>query len=80
MSTTTTNVNVTFSIPENINTLLHALVEKRGLSRFVSSVLAHALEEKQQSLRAAYIAANKDPDRKSIIEDWAALDSEGWDE
>lgn len=29
-------VNVTFSIPENINFLLHSFVEKRGLSKFVT--------------------------------------------
>jgi hypothetical protein len=72
-------VNVTFSIPENINFLLHSLVEKRGLSRFVSETLERALREKQQSLKAAYVAANQDLDRKSTIEDWNSLDVDDWE-
>ncbi len=73
-------VHVTFSIPVEINNLLHAVVEKRGLSDFAAKALQKALDEERQSLKDAYAAANNDPDRKSILSDWEALDSEGWDE
>lgn len=72
-------VNVTFSIPEHTNVLLHSLVEKRRLSHFVATVIEKALEEKQQDLRAAYIAANSDLDRTNTLSDWSELESEDWD-
>lgn len=73
-------VHVTFSIPEEVNIKLHSFVEKRGLSEFATRALEKAIEEEQQNLKAAYAAANKDPDRQNAISDWAHLDVEGWDE
>lgn len=73
-------VHVTFSIPEEVNALLHSVVEKRGLSDFATKALEKALAEEQESLKQAYLAANKDPDRKKTIHDWASLENEGWDE
>ncbi len=71
--------NVTFSIPENVNMLLHSFVEKRGLSKFVTKAIEKALEEEKANLRAAYKEAENDPDLKETIDDWAALDGEEWD-
>lgn len=71
--------NVTFSIPENVNTLLHSFVEKRGLSKFVTKAIEKALEEEKAKLRAAYHEDENDPDVKETIKDWAALDGEDWD-
>jgi hypothetical protein len=75
----TKTVNVTFSIPENINDLLHSFVEKRGLSKFVTEAIKKALEIKKDDLKAAFKEAENDPDLKEIINDWAALDGEDWD-
>jgi hypothetical protein len=72
-------INVTFSIPENINTLLHAFVEKRGLSKFVTKAIEKALEDEKNHLKAAFREAENDPDLKETIDDWAALDGEDWD-
>lgn len=77
MSTKT--INVTFSIPENINMLLHSFVEKRGLSKFVTKAIEKALEEEKTDLKAAFRAAENDPDLKEIMDDWSALDGENWD-
>ena len=73
-------VNVTFSIPVELNNALHTLLERRGLSRFVAESLEKALLEKKNALRQAYIDANNDPDRNETIRDWEVLDVEGWDE
>lgn len=73
------NINVTFSLPADLNTLLHAYVSKRGLSRFVAEAIQKALDEKRQILRQAYIEARNDPDRLEIINDWKILDGEKWD-
>jgi len=72
-------VHVTFSIPEDVVDLLHSVVEKRGMSDFATRALEAALEEGQQSLKRAYLAANEDEDRKETIEDWSRLDGEGWE-
>lgn len=66
-------VKITFSIPEEVNTLLHFYVEKGGLSEFVTRALHRAIKEKQEILKAAYAAANKDLERKIIIDDWESL-------
>lgn len=73
------SVHVTFSIPENINILLHTFVEKRGLSKFVTKAIEKALEEEKNMLKAAYTEAENDPDLKETMDDWAALDGENWD-
>lgn len=73
-------VNVTFSIPESIHSLLHSLIEKRGMSQFVTRALERALEDERLSLKAAYTAASLDLDRNSLIEEWANLEGDGWDE
>ncbi|MFV0340165.1 MAG: hypothetical protein ACK5MA_05990 [Parachlamydiaceae bacterium] len=72
-------VNVTFSIPENINIALHRRVEKRGLSRFVTKAIEKALTEKHDTLKAAFRDAENDPNLKETMDDWAALDGEEWD-
>lgn len=71
-------INVTFSIPENINKRLHSSVEKRGLSKFVAKAIEDALEEEKNDLKAAYKAAENDVDLKNAIDDWAILDGEDW--
>ncbi len=71
-------VNVTFSIPENVNVLLHTFVEKRGLSKFVTKAIESALEKEKNMLKTAFREAENDPDVKETIADWAALDGEDW--
>ncbi len=73
-------IHVTFSIPTEVNILLHTKVERRMLSQFVSNAIKKALDEEGESLRAAYAAANDDPDRNEVIQDWDALDVGDWNE
>lgn len=72
----TKKVNVTFSIPNDVNILLHTLVKRRSMSQFVSSAIQKALDEEKESLKAAYIAANSDTARNEVISDWDALDKQ----
>jgi len=41
---------------------------------FVTQALEHALKEKKQALKEAYIQANKDTDRLKTIKEWQILD------
>jgi len=73
-------VNVTFSIPEHINILLHTFVEKRGLSKFVSKAIENAIDEEKNKLKAAFRQAenDSDPELDETMADWGALDGEDW--
>jgi hypothetical protein len=73
-------ISVTFSIPVELNNLLHSTVDRRKLSKFVAEALGQALKEKKQALKEAYIEANKDPDRLRTIKEWEVLDVEDWDD
>ena len=72
--------NVTFSIPTEIVSQLHAKVAKRELSKFATQAIVQALKEKNDLLKAAYAKANEDPDREEVLKDWTTLDLEGWDD
>jgi len=71
-------ITVTFSIPVELNNMLHSMIDRRKLSRFVVQALEHALNEKKQLLKEAYMQASKDADRIKIIKEWEVLDREGW--
>lgn len=71
--------NVTFSLPIEVVNLLHAKIGKRELSKFATRAIQKALTEEVDRLRAAYAAADKDPDRLETINDWASLDNEEWE-
>lgn len=72
-------INVTFSIPNDTHKALHSLVGQRKMSAFVTKVLDEALKHERESLRLAYIEAEKDPDRKSTIDDWKDIDRDDWE-
>jgi len=73
-------ISVTFSIPVELNNMLHSMIDRRKLSRFVTQALEHALNEQKQALKEAYLQASKDPDRLKTIKEWESLEGEGWDE
>ena len=73
-------ISVTFSIPEELNTQLHSVVEKRGLSAFVSNAIEQALEKEQHNLENAYKESNSDSNRVKLIEEWSQLDGEDWND
>ncbi len=81
--------NITFSIPEDLKAHLLAHVDKRGMSRFISSAIRKALEDeerkKESELDAAYEEANQDMDRLDALRDWDTtgdikdfVDDEDW--
>jgi hypothetical protein len=79
MKPTNKKISVTFSIPVDLNNVLHSVVDRRKLSHFVTEALEHALKEKKNALKQAYIQASKDKDRLKTIAEWQVLDQEGWE-
>lgn len=72
-------INVTFSLPPETHKLLRSLVGQRKMSSFVSKAIEDALKEKKEQLKAAYIEAEQDPERKKTLEEWSSLEVEGWE-
>jgi hypothetical protein len=72
--------NITFFMPQDLIEKVQSIAGKRGASKFVVRAVERAVEEEMNQLRAAYLAANKDPDRIKTIEEWSPLDIEDWDE
>jgi hypothetical protein len=72
-------INVTFSIPQETNNLLHSLISRRKMSKFVADVLHKALTEKKEALKKAYAEAEHDEDRRATLGDWQELDTGGWE-
>ncbi len=72
-------INVTFTIPVETNKLLHSVVGRRKISSFVTQALHKALKEELEALKEAYAQAEQDPDRRSTIKDWDAIEIEGWE-
>ncbi len=70
-------ISVTFSIPVELNTMLHSMIDRRKLSLFVAQALEQALQEKREALKKAYVQAYKDSDRIQTIKEWEALEGEG---
>lgn len=78
MKTPDKKISVTFSIPSELNNMLHSMVDRRKLSQFVAKALEQALNEKKQILKEAYRDASKDEDRLKTIKEWEFLDIEGF--
>ena len=49
------------------------------MSNFVVQAIDEALAKKAASLRSAYEAAEKDPARQEVLNDWKIFDGEGWE-
>lgn len=73
-------INVTFSLPVEINELLDSLIGRKHKSAFVAATLNKALAEKLEALKKEYREAEKDTDRNETIKAWKQIDAEGWDE
>ncbi len=72
-------INATFSIPEEMHKRLQSVIGQRKMSNFVVQAIDEALAKKAASLRSAYEAAEKDPARQEVLNDWKVFDGEGWE-
>ena len=67
-------INVTFSLPVEINELLDSLLGSKNKSAFVAEVLNKALHERMEALKKEYKEAEKDTDRVETIKAWQKND------
>ncbi len=72
------NKNITISLPEDLIIILKGMAGKRELSKFIAGIVRENIDQEKMNLEAAYKEAEKDQDRIETINDWSALDVEGW--
>jgi hypothetical protein len=48
------------------------------MSRFIAEAVQEKLRDRETDLAEEYRDAQKDPERQRVVDDWAALDTEGW--
>ncbi|MBI3508237.1 MAG: hypothetical protein HY069_01185 [Chlamydiia bacterium] len=70
-------VHQTFSIPADVYKELHTFVKRREMSRFVTEAIRKELLSKKETLRNAYLAANKDKGQKEAMTDWESTVADG---
>jgi metal-responsive CopG/Arc/MetJ family transcriptional regulator len=69
----------TYTIPEEVLAELNTFVEQRQRSRFVAEAIRMAVEIRKRELEDAYKEAAADRERNKEIEEWSAIDVEGWE-
>lgn len=71
---------ITLSFPVELNAILHHEIRRGEISRYVAEAVRKSLEEdrklKKQSLEAAYLEANQDPEREQTAKEWDVLDTD----
>ena len=73
-------INITVSMPGEIHEKLQSYVGKKKISSFVSMAVKNELDKQINELKMAYKEADKDPDRKKLIEEWDKITLENWNE
>lgn len=67
-------MRITLSIPDAIAKQFQASVPPRKRSRLVTALLTKELKRKENALKAACIAANRDKTLSKEIEEWQSFE------
>lgn len=68
--------HVTFTIPENIDYLLHTKVGKGQMSKFVTQAIWNALKNEEESLLQEFLEADKDPGNIELKANFNSIEGE----
>ncbi len=64
---------VTYTIPENLDAILHAKIGRGMISKFVTQALWDALKKEENSLLMEFLEADKDQGNIKIKNDFAGI-------
>lgn len=67
---------VTYTIPEQLDALLHAQVGRGKMSKFVTQALWDALKKDEESLIMEFLEADKDPGNIEVKDSFSKIESE----
>jgi len=67
---------VTYTIPKDLDAVLHAKVGRGRMSKFVTEALWEALRKDEESLLMEFLEADKDPGDKEARVDFSKMEGE----
>lgn len=67
---------VTYTIPENLDALLHAKVGRGRMSKFVTQALWDALKKEEGALLMEFLEADKDPGNIEVKKSLSGIEGE----
>lgn len=67
---------VTYTIPENLDAILHAKISRGMISKFVTQALWDALKKEEDSLIAEFLAADKDTGNIEVKQNFYSMEGE----
>jgi len=67
---------VTYTIPEELDAILHLKIGRGGMSKFVTKALWDALKKEEASLLTQFLEADKDSGNLEVKNDFSDLEGE----
>ena len=67
---------VTYTIPENLDGILHTKIERGGMSKFVTQALWEALKRDDEALLMEFLEADKDAGNREVKESFSEIEGE----
>lgn len=67
---------VTYTIPEQLDAILHAKVGRGQMSKFVTKALWDALKKDEEALIMEFLEADKDPGNLEVKQSFSGIEGE----
>lgn len=67
---------VTYTIPEQLDIILHAKIGRGRISKFVTQALWEALKRDEDALLMQFLEADKDPGNIEVKESFSGIEGE----
>ncbi len=67
---------VTYTIPEQLDVILHAKIGRGRMSKFVTQALWAALKKEEDSLLIEFLEADKDPGNAEVRQSFSEIEGE----
>ena len=69
---------MSITIDEKLYRRLKRTAGQRGMSRFIAEAVREKLHSSEDELYKEYLAAQRDDERRQVLDDWDRLATEGW--
>ncbi len=67
---------VTYTIPQNLDAILHAKVGRGRMSQFVTQALWEALKKEEHAILKEFLEADKDPGDREVRQSFSDIEGE----
>jgi hypothetical protein len=67
---------VTYTIPEQLDAILHAKIGRGRMSKFVTQALWEALKKEEDALLMEFLEADKDPGNIEVKQSFSEIEGE----